>query len=184
MTSTDFLKRLCEGYVRSYRTLNLRVDCSMADATHKEINFFGHLGEMLGFVACLEWGRRDLSWLDPETDNVVLYMERESTDAKADAVMKKLFHTERSKAPRYLVGVLGWLKEDHYAKVKQAIFDRLKGRSLLLLAWVGPDIGHATKLEVIVACDGSICTRQATAEQDKDKYWYVRFDGGWRNAVG
>jgi exosome complex RNA-binding protein Rrp4 len=97
--------------------------------------------------------------------------------------MKKLLHTEPSKAPRYLVGVLGWLKEGHFAKVKRAILNRLKGRSLLLLAWVGPDMCHATKLEVIVACDGNIYTRRATAEPDKDKYWYAYFDGGWENAT-
>ena len=199
MTSTDFLKRLCEGYVRCYRTLNIRgprnhgefnplTDSRAADATHRELNFFGQLGEMLGFVARREVVRRDrtrwdLSWVDIESEELFLCMESETFDNRADKAMDKLLRTERSKAPCYLVGVL-WLKEDHFAKVKRAIFERLKGRSLLLLAWVGPDMYHATGLEVIVASKGKVYTRQGKAEPDKDKYWYVRFVGGWQNAPG
>jgi len=200
MTSSDFLKRLCEGYVRSYRTLNIRgprnhrefnplTDSRAADTTHRELNFFGQLGEMLGFVARREVARRDrtrwdLSWVDIESEELFLCMESETFEDRADDAMDKLLRTGRSKGPRYLVGVLGWLKEDHFAKVKRAIFDRLRGRSLLLLAWVGPDMYHATKLEVIVACEGNIYTRRARAEPDKDKYWYVRFVGGWQKATG
>jgi hypothetical protein len=201
MTSTDFLKRLCEGYVRFYRTFNLRgnarnvrelnrlTDSRGVDATHRELNFFGQLGEMLGFVARREVVRRDrtrwdLSWVDIESEELFLCMESETFDNRADKAMDKLLRTERSKAPCYLVGVL-WLKEDHFAKVKRAIFERLKGRSLLLLAWVGPDMYHATKLEVIVASKAKVYTRQGRAEPDNDKYWYAYFvDKGWRSAPG
>ena len=201
MTSTDFLKRLCEGYVRCYRTLNIRgprnhrdfnplTDSRAADATHRELNLFGQLGEMLGFVARREVARRDrtrwdLSWVDIEPGELFLCMESETFDHKADNALDKLPHTERPKPPRYLVGVLGWLKEDHFAKVKRAIFERLKGRSLLLLAWVGPDMYHATRLEVIVACRGKVYTRQGKAEPDNQNYWYAYFvDKGWRSAPG
>jgi hypothetical protein len=201
MTSTDFLKRLCEGYVRCYRTLNLRgnprnvrdlnrlTDSRGADATHRELNYFGQLGEMLGFVARRELARRDrtrwdLSWVDIESEELFLCMESETFDDRADKAMDKLLRTEPSKSPCYLVGVL-WLKEDHFAKVKRAISERLKGRSLLLIAWVGPDIYHATDLKVIVASKGKVYIRQGMAEQDNDKYWYAYFiDKGWRSAPG
>ncbi len=199
MTSTDFLKRLCEGYVRSYRSLGIRggshsdfdplLDLRGADATHRELNFFVKLGEMLGFVARLEVARRDrtrwdLSWVDIESKELFLCMESETFDHKADKALDKLLRTEPSKAPRYLVGVL-WLKEDHFAKVKRAIFERLKSRSLVVLAWVGPNIFDATRLEVIVASKGKVYTRQGKAEPDNDKYWYAYFvDKGWRSAAG
>jgi hypothetical protein len=199
MTPTNFLKRLCEGYVRSYRTLKIRgprdprkfnplTDSRAADATHREINFFAQLGEMLGFVARREVARKDrtrwdLSWVDLESEKSFLCMESETFEDRADNTIDKLLRTGPSKAPCYLVGVLGWLKESHFAKVKRTILRRLKGRSLLLLAWVGPDMYHATTLEVIVACDGNICTRRATAEPDNDKYWYAYFDSGWENAT-
>jgi len=96
--------------------------------------------------------------------------------------VKKLLQTGRSQA-RYLA-FLGWVTKEDFTSVRRAIASDLKGRSLVVLASVGPDICHATNLEFIVASEGNICTRQGKAEPDKDKYWYARFLGGWRNAPG
>ncbi len=195
MTSTDFLKRLCEGYVRSYRglglrgnarndrTLDRRTDSRGADVTHRELNFFAKLGEMLGFVARLEAERRDLSWFDADSGELVLHMERETTSKKARNTMTKLLQTGKSEAC-YLAAVLGWVTEEDFASVRRAIASHLGGRSLVVLAWVGPNIYDATSLEVIVASEGNVYTRRGKAEPDKDKYWYARYLGGWRNAPG
>ena len=199
MTSADFLKRLCEGYVRSYRTFGIRgsrdprefnrvIDARAADVTHREVTFFSQLGEMLGFVARREVARKDrtrwdLSWVDIDSKKPFLCMESETFEKKADSTIGKLLRTRSSKV--YLVGILGCLNESHFAQVKQTVSKRLKGRSLLLLAWVGSDMWHATKLKAIVACDGNVYTRQATAEPDSDNYWYARFDDDeWVDATG
>src|SRR5437764_14410679 len=103
MTSTDFLKRLSEGYVRSYRTFNIydktptnrnlkAIRCRWADETPWELHFFAQLGQMLGYVARREVGternrgRWDLLWVDAESrdkeEQVVLYMECENEKTK------------------------------------------------------------------------------------------------------
>jgi len=190
MTSTDFLKRLCEGYVRSYGTLNLQgnprndrelsaLDSHGADVTHRELNFFVKLGEMLGFVARLEEGRRDLSWFDADSRKLVLYMERETMSKRAGKTIKKLLQTEKSKA-RYLAAVFGWVTKEDFTSVRQAITSHLKDRSLVVLAWVGPSIYKATKLKAIVASEGNVYTRRGKAESANGKYWHAHFDGGWR----
>jgi hypothetical protein len=71
MTTADFLKRLCEGYVRAYRTLNLRTRAMWTDHTKRELEFFAHPGEMLGFAAILEHERMDLSWRDVDGDEAL-----------------------------------------------------------------------------------------------------------------
>lgn len=194
MTSTDFLKRLCEGYVRSYGTLNLQgnpgndrelsaLDSHGADVTHRELNFFVKLGEMLGFVARLEEGRRDLSWFDADSKELVLCMERETMSKRAGNTMKKLLQNEKSKA-RYLAAVFGWVTREDFTSVRRAIDSQLKGRSLVVLAWVGPNIYKATELKAIVASEGNVNTRRGKAQPANGKYWYARFLGGWRNAPG
>jgi len=194
VTSTDFLKRLCEGYVRSYGTLNVQgnprndrelcaLDSHGADVTHRELNFFVKLGEMLGFVTRLEEGRRDLSWFDADSKELVLYMERETVSRRACNTMKKLLKTGKPKA-RYLAAVFGWLTKEDFTSLRREIDSHLKGRSLLVLAWVGPSIYKATKLEAIVASEGNVYTRRGKAEPANDEYWYAHFDGGWRNAPG
>jgi hypothetical protein len=135
---------------------------------------------MLGFVARLESERRDLSWFDADSKDLVLHMESETWSNKAGNAMKKLLQTGKSQA-RYLA-FLGWVTKEDLTSVRRAIASRLKGRSLVVLAWVGPDIYHATDLEFIVASEGNIYTRRAKAETDKGKYWYARFVDGWRNA--
>lgn len=100
-------------------------------------------------------------------------MERESDDRKADNAIRKLLGSEGSKAC-YLVGLLGWVKEDHFRRIEQKVVEHRKDRSILLLAWVGKDKFHA-----IVAADGKLSTREGKGYVDKDKYWYACFLGGW-----
>ena len=105
-------------------------------------------------------------------------MERESDDQKADNAVGKLLGLEGSKA-RYLVGLLGWVTEDHFCKIKRKVehtfVEHPTDRSILLLAWVGEYEFHA-----IVAADGKLSTREAKGCVDEDKYWYARFLGEWQ----
>jgi hypothetical protein len=124
MTALDFLKGLCAGYIRCYRTLNLHTSATWTDLTHRELALFARLGEMLGFVARLEHGRRDLSWHDPDSQALILYLERETdqTYAVSEALRKLLTVTESLHA-RYLVAVLGWVFEADVQEIKQRLSD-------------------------------------------------------------
>jgi hypothetical protein len=141
MTTADFLKRLCEGYVRAYRTLNLRTRAMWTDHTKRELEFFAHLGGMLGFAATLEHERMDLSWRDVDGDEaLVLYLERERFSGRAlGDTLHKLLDSDQSRRARYLVGVFGWVTDEILAQAKQAISERRNGRPFLLIAWVGPN---------------------------------------------
>jgi len=204
MTSTDFLKLLCEGYVRSYRMFNIPerprnmrdfrrnpIHPRWVDETHRELNFFVRLGEALGYVSRLEMrtgskGRRwDVSWLDldskVEERQVVLCLECENDHRKADDVVKKLLGSEGLRAC-YLVGLLGWVKDDQFRRIKRMV-ERVfaggpKNRSILLMAWVGDDEFHA-----FVAADGKLSARDGKGYVDGEKYWCVHFVGGWRKAT-
>jgi hypothetical protein len=155
------------------------------DETRRELNFFAQLGEALGYLARFEMGtgwkgrRWDLSWVDPDLEEkqVVLCMERESDHHKADNAVERLLGPEGSKAC-YLVALLGGVTKDHFRKIKRRV-EHPKGRSILLLAWVGEYEFHA-----IVAADGKLSTREGKAYVDEDKYWYARFLGGWQYASG
>jgi hypothetical protein len=110
MTTAEFLRRLCEGYVRAYRTLNQHRTSTWTDVTQGELGFFSRLGEMLGFRARLDHQQMDLSWHDADTSALVLYLERETERVRVlPETLRKLLDSPESRAARYLVAVLGWV---------------------------------------------------------------------------
>jgi hypothetical protein len=171
MTPTDFLKCLGEGYIRCYRTLNVRTDSTYADLTQRELAFFARLGEMLGFAACFERQKMDLSWHDIDTKELVLYMERETEAGKAlPEALRKLLESDKA---RFLVAVLGWVRELDLSAIEVNLLGQLG--SALVIAWVGPNKDSATHLQLLVFSGAMVHRRQAIAEIDHDRYWYARF---------
>jgi hypothetical protein len=181
MTTTDFLKRLCEGYVRRYRTLNLRTDAKGTDLTQRELDFFAQLGEMLGFGACFEAQRMDLSWHDLDSQELVLHLERETERGKVlNETLPKLLRAEESRQARYLAAVLGWVREGDLPAIKQKIAEELGDRPLLLIAWVGPTKDEAKRLEAFVFSGSEVHTRRGKGEIDSAGCWYATFLGEWK----
>jgi hypothetical protein len=181
MTTADFLKRLCEGYVRSYRTLNLRTEAKWTDLTQRELHFFVQLGEMLGFAARLEAQRMDLSWHDLDTGELVLHLERETEAGRVlNETLPKLLRPEGSRQARYLAAVLGWVREEDLPPIKQRIAKELGGRPLLLIAWVGPTKEEAKCLEAFVFSGSEVHTRRGEGETDRAGYWYAWLSGEWK----
>jgi len=180
VTSTEFLKRLCEGYVRSYRTFNLRTSAKWTDLTQRELDWFVRLGEMLGFAARLEEQRMDLSWHDVESRKLVLYLEREThADKVLTNTLPKLLQSEESRQAAYLGAVFGWVREQDLPAIKQTIKSRLGNRLLLVIAWVGPTRETAEDLVTFVFSESSVLTRHGKGLRDEDTYWYARFLDQW-----
>jgi len=181
MTTADFLKRLCEGYVRNYRTLNLRTEAKPTDLTQRELSFFAQLGEMLGFGACLEAQRMDLSWHDLDTGELVLHLERETEAGRVlSETLRKLLRAEELRQARYLAAVLGWVREEHLPAIKQTIAEELGDRPLLLIAWVGPTKDEAKRLEAFVFSGSEVHARLGKGEIDNARYWYAMFLEEWK----
>jgi len=181
MTRADFLKRLCEGYIRSYRTFNLRTTAKWTDLTQRELDFFARLGEMLGFAARLEEQRMDLSWHDIDSEELALYLERETNAEKVfTETLRKLLQSQYSQRARYLAAIFGWVREEDLPAIKQTIKDQLGDRSLLVIAWVGPTQDAAKHVRIFVFSESVVYTRRGEGEIDADNYWYARFiDDHW-----
>jgi len=182
MTTGDFLKRLCEGYIRSFRTLNLHSGtATWPDHTQRELAFFARIGEALGYTARLDKDRMDLSWWDPDSGSLELYLERERLSDKAGRdTVSKLLDSDESHRARYLVGIFGWLTEPGLATVRRAIGDRRDDRPFVLIGWVGRDENSIVRIQSFVYSESTVFTRAASAETDADGYWFARFSDEWR----
>jgi hypothetical protein len=180
VTRADFLKRLCEGYVRCYRTLNITTRANWGDLTCRELDFFGRLGEMLGFRASREMEKMDLCWSDVDSGDLVLYLERETEAHRVPMdTLPKLLQSAQSRRARYLVGVFGWVREEDLPTIKNTIETQAGDRSLLVIAWVGSDKDEAKKLLAFIIADSKTHARVGEGEIDKDSYWYARFTQPW-----
>jgi hypothetical protein len=178
MTDLQFLQRLAEGYVRSYRTFNLRADSKWEDNTRRELDFFARLGERLGYIARYEDKRTDLTWHDIDTQTIVLALERETDAGSVLAdTFPRLFQVTGA---RYLAAVLGWVRESDLARISPLIQGNLGSRSMLTLAWVGTSRDSADTLYASVHTDARIVSRQGKGHVDLDRYWYARFSGEWQ----
>jgi len=183
MTDLEFLKRLCEGYVRCYRTLNLRTDAKWEDLTGRELDFFARLGESLGFAARYEVERKDLTWHDVDSGAVVLYMERESNAGKAlRETLPRLCRPNPGAPGCYLVAVLGWVRPADLASIRQVLVAQRAGRALALLAWVGPNADAARQIEAWVFSGAGHARREAVGVIDADRYWFAHFVGPWETS--
>jgi hypothetical protein len=138
MTSLDdceFLKRICEGYVRCYRTLNLNLLHNNAtDFTKRELSFFSDLGERLGYISLMEAdSRSDLGWYIPDQQRV-LHLERE-TNADRGGFSRPLAKLLPSTA-KYRIAVLGWVRDEDVTGIEKQVLGQ---DNMMIIAWVGPD---------------------------------------------
>lgn len=181
MTPADFLKRLCEGYIRAYRTLNQHKTSTWTDVTQGELGFFARLGEMLGYRARLDHQRMDLSWYDPDTDKLILYLERETKRSRVmTETLRKLLGPRGSEDADYLVAVLGWVADSDLPEIRAKIENKLGERSLLVVSWVGSSKNApSTHIEAFVYSQRQVSHRSAKPKLDKDDYWYIKFSSRW-----
>lgn len=178
MDDIKFLRRLCEGYVRYYRRLNLRTDARREDLTGRELNFFADLGERLGFVARYEDQRTDLIWVDIDSGETILRLEREGDAGSVlGDTLPRLFQFVNT---RYIGAVLGWVSSADVPLIRQFIEANLAGRLMIVLAWVGSNRDAADKLEAMVFAAEKALTREGKGKVDCDGYWYARFLGPWK----
>ncbi|WP_231554740.1 hypothetical protein [Planococcus sp. PAMC 21323] len=117
------LMQFFEGYVRNYRRMNLSEQHNLSMFTQREINHFAELGEMLGFDAFVEDGKKDklkgfsrpmdLSWWKwdarksrEEYQYLALHLERENLLSKDVETIEKLFaETEEGFVPHNVIGI-------------------------------------------------------------------------------
>lgn len=117
------LMQFFEGYVRNYRRMNLSVQHNLSMFTQREIHHFANLGEMLGFDAFVEDGKRDklkgfsrpmdLSWWKwdareskEDYQYLALHLERENVLSKDVETIEKLFSkTEEGYVPHHVIGI-------------------------------------------------------------------------------
>lgn len=178
--TTTFLQRVCEGYVRCYRTLNQHKTSTWADITHQELALFARLGEMLGFRSRIDHQHLDLSWSDPDNGDLVLYLERETERSRVlSETLRKLLTTPESVKAKYLVAILGWVSDSDLPKVAEKISQELGQRSLLVIAWVGEKKDVPERIENYVYLTQQGIHRTAKPSLDDDGYWYVKFTTPW-----
>lgn len=126
----------------------------------------------------------DLSWHDPDTKELVLYLERETNCVKAmtDCIPKVL--KQASRAAVYLVAILGWVRPKDIESIQKLIKEGVGERLLLVIAWVA-ERSHAPvhDLHGWVHSPSGVWHRQAVAKPDEDGYWSARFlPDGWRQS--
>lgn len=176
---SEFLQRICEGYVHCYRTFRLRTRNNWSDLTHREVGFFCQLGEMLGFFALQEQNKDDLHWYeDFRATKRALHLERETEDSRAcTEAVRKLIDDRQAK---YLVAVLGWVVEDRIDQIKEQVrSSQLGNRCLAVMAFVGPNKDSATGFRALVFSGSAVLGREGKAEWDNGNYWYLHFTGPW-----
>lgn len=196
MDRSTFLKRIFNGFVHSYGAFRWPKLCDKADMTQKELAFFSNLGTSLGFIPKREHTEitpkghtyrgksypRDLVWLDPENNNnVFLHLERENDSKKAAANFtgnNKLRDGARFKDARYLVGLFGFLKEEHLGKIRLALTTSpdFGDKDILIIGFCGEDENSAKDVIGLVYSKLAKFERHATADLDQGEYWYLYFD--------
>lgn len=179
MTPT-LLQHVCEGYVRCYRTLNLHKASTWSDLTHRELAFFSHLGEMLGFRSRINHQHLDLSWSDTDTGDLVLYLERETERPRVlSETLRKLLTTPESVPAQHLVAILGWVSDSDLPQIAEMVSQELGQRSLLVVAWVGQKKASPDRIESYVYFPQKVIHRTAKPSLDDDGYWYAKFTTPW-----
>ena len=75
------LEDLFYAFIRNYDTFKLSPDYSVsgaADFTHRILDYYYQLGQLLGFEATYERKRYDLSWYKEEQEGPFLHVEHEN----------------------------------------------------------------------------------------------------------
>jgi hypothetical protein len=124
----------------------------------------------------------DLSWHDPDTKELLLYLERETDCVRGVTnCLPKVLNTG-SRAAVHLVAILGWVRPKDIPTIHEQITKGVGDRLLLVIAWVAED-KNAPLHDVHgwVHSPSAVWHRKAVAEPDADKYWCVRFlpDARW-----
>lgn len=175
MTEFEFLRRICEGYVQCYRTLNLRTRQPWGDLTKRELDFLARLGQMLGFaVRTEEDNRMDLGWYDPDDiTRPVVHIERETEGFSA--VLEKLLNSRVDR----LIAIFGCVSEQGTEEIRKQVCSRIGDRSMAVIAWVGPTKDKANCLWAFVCAQGKCFSRSGVGKIDDAQFWYAHFVGQW-----
>lgn len=184
MNNSEFLKRILDGYVLTYRTNLWHTTSNHCDMTATELNFFTQLGSYLGFVVRREMNwqyPRDLCWCEPGSDprpaddeGTILYLERENQDKRVDQTIEKLLDIKNAPNVKFLVAVFGCIKQETLNAAKEEIRTRLgSDRSFLCISWIGDRPDDATDVEGWVFSNNHESTRKIKAYMDKAEYWYL-----------
>jgi hypothetical protein len=182
MNDVEFIRCLCDGYVRCYRTFNLHTSATWTDVTQRELDYFCRLGESLGFQARLEHnpGNKDIAWHDPVSQNLVLYGERETEQKRCvPEALRKLLVTDEGLKSRYLLAVLGWVFEDDIEKICSEIRQKIGSRCIGVIAWVGKNKDDIDHLQLLVSAGGNLVRSQAKVAKDSAGYWFAYSSSGW-----
>lgn len=94
------LLRYFKGFVRNYGSLLLGPEDSLSTFTHREVEFWMKLGEMMGFLTRQEKGRKikghtrktDLLWFDDDLEAPILQLESENY-SPMDCIKNRLDNT-------------------------------------------------------------------------------------------
>lgn len=184
MDDITFLKWLAQGYVRNYRRLGMSTQHTWTDLTQAEINYFAELGTLLGFHAIredvqTEPKRKDLIWQDPYTREPVMYLERETEDARVpEATLKKLFSPiEELSSHRddeiTRIGVFGWVTPDRLKEVRTEVKKRAGARPTLTISWCNDEKDAGSfELVLFLSTDATYMEATGTATTDGEGYWY------------
>ena len=134
------LIRLFKGFVRNYGTLLLG-KANIRTYTHREIGFWMHLGEMMGYFTRAEEQRvihgenrrTDLLWFEDDGETPLLHLEVENTMSG-----EELVRTRMDPSVPYLVAIF-WGDTESDDRVFDAAEKLIKSaddvRQILLIIW-------------------------------------------------
>jgi uncharacterized protein (UPF0248 family) len=191
------LMQFFEGYVKSYRRLNLSALHNRSMFTKREIDYFANLGELLGFDAFVEdykfdkvkersrpmdlsWWKWDARFDDENYLYLALHLERENVWNKDIETVEKLFSkTEEGYIPHNVIGIQYIESADRIEKLNNLVIQLnkiQKSESLMIYRYYDDEL----KLERVRANhftpQGLKETRDAICKQDLSKHWLMLFD--------
>lgn len=182
MNDSEFLESICEGYVQCFRTQDLGQWNTYTDDTHRAIEYFSRLGEMLGFYVAREVNRKDLAWYDdPDRKKLVLHLEHETERDRAIVALENVLKSNA----RFLVAVLvGELLDSDIQMIRAQVCAKAGNQSIAVIAKSQtlekglPN--ERSVLTALVCCPSGLRTRKAIKSVDKAHYWYAYFLEDWK----
>ena len=193
------LYNIFEGYVRNYRRMNIHQSSNSAMFTRREIEYFGSVGEYLGFFSFVEDSKRqkgergnhsramDLAWWKYDSrgqkgeiyfTQLILHLERENMASKAEETIEKLFcESDKDNTPYYVIGII-WVdsKAEIAALQKEVIKKNKKQGSevIMIYRYSDPDNKHNALIEAHFdgfEIDDKNNPRYANLKTDETEYW-------------
>jgi hypothetical protein len=191
------------GYVRSYRRMKLSSLHNRSMFKKRKIDYFAHLGELLGFDAfiedskfdCLKGRSRpmDLSWWkwDARFDDeyflyLALHLEQENVWEKDVDTIQKLFsQTKEEYIPHNVIGIQFVESFERIKYLNELILQKnaiQKSNALMIYRYYDAEINS----ERIYACSftpkGMSEVRKAICAQDQTGYWFMVFEEEYQQA--